>query len=177
VEDGGVTHRLLVVRHASTSAAPPTRRGTDHDRTLDGKGKRQLPSIRDGVREFGQPLDVVLASTAARVRQTVAGMLPADFEPANISWFDQLYLADVRTLFTVLRAVSERHQRVAVCGHNPGLHELALDLVGDQAPGALAAGFPTGAMAAFDIDVAWAELVAGAGRLVNLRAPKRSRDA
>jgi phosphohistidine phosphatase len=69
-------------------------------------------------------------------------------------------------------------------GHNPGLHELALTLVGDGAASAgrprsavaaaerLEKGFPTGALAELTIAVPWRAVAAGSGRLVRFLAPR-----
>jgi phosphohistidine phosphatase len=165
-----VTHRLLVVRHAST--APAARGQADFDRSLDAKGEHQLGSMQVSFRELGEPVDLVLASTAQRVRETVAGLL--DVDTARIEWSTGLYLAEARSLLEALREVPEDDGRVALCGHNPGVHQLALDL-SDEPPDELAASFPTGAMAAFDIEGSWAELGPGAATLVGFRAPPKRR--
>jgi phosphohistidine phosphatase len=168
----GVTHRLLVVRHASTSPAASGQ--SDFDRSLDAKGEHQLASMKVGFRELAEPVDLVLASTAQRVRETVEGLLPPGFDDTRISWSTGLYLAGARSLFEALLELPDDYDRVALCGHNPGVHQLALDLT-DEPPDELAAGFPTGAMAAFDIEVGWAEIGPGSGQLVDFRSPPKRR--
>ena len=60
-------------------------------------------------------------------------------------------------------------------GHNPGLEDLALLLVGSGDKGRreqLAAKFPTGAAATLSFDGAWAGLEAGAARIDSLFTPR-----
>ena len=61
-------------------------------------------------------------------------------------------------------------------GHDPGIHRLALDLAaaGDKAElAALAAKFPTGALARLELPVAaWRELAGQPGRLLGFWIPR-----
>ena len=64
-------------------------------------------------------------------------------------------------------------------GHNPGMHELALTLVGADAltqgspdTQRLAEGYPTAALAEFAIDGSWRSLGEGGGRLLRFVKPK-----
>jgi phosphohistidine phosphatase len=166
-----VTHRLLVVRHASTS--PAAYGEDDFDRTLDAKGEHQLVSMRANFRELAEPVDAVLASTAARVRETVAGLLP-DHADSKVEWSTGLYLAGASKILEALRELPEELTRVGLCGHNPGVHQLALDLL-DEPPDELTKGFPTGAMAAFDVETSWAELAPATAKLVAFRSPPKRR--
>ena len=67
-------------------------------------------------------------------------------------------------------------QSVMVIGHNPGLHDLAVQLAGGaRDPGdarRLAEGFPTGALAEFVIPGAWRTLGPGGGRLHRFVCPR-----
>jgi phosphohistidine phosphatase len=164
-----VTHRLLVVRHAA--AAPAAPHDSDHDRVLDAKGRGSLPWLARRIDAVAAPVGLVVASTAARVRETVAGMAVT----APIAWSKDLYLADVEVLFEILRELDDRHDRVVLCGHNPGVHQLVLDLDAEEPGAALEKGFPTAAVAAFDLDVDWRDLEPGVGRLVEFSWPKRDR--
>lgn len=68
---------------------------------------------------------------------------------------------------------------ILVIGHNPGLHDLALALMGPAGAalgGAsarrLAEGYPTAALAEFAIAAHWPDLAEGGGRLVRFVSPK-----
>ena len=91
---------------------------------------------------------------------------------------DGLYLADSDALLARLRQLGDESS-VLVVGHNPGLYELALDLVGDD-PAArpeppvmrLLDGYPTASLAIFEVPAPWASLGRGAGRLVRVQRPE-----
>jgi phosphohistidine phosphatase len=102
---------------------------------------------------------------------------------------DALYLASARSMLDVLHDVTETVRSVLLIGHNPGMHELAMILVGAQAftqnalvphghfdaPDLLAKlseGYPTGALAEFTIAGPWGTLGEGGGRLQHFVAPR-----
>jgi phosphohistidine phosphatase len=75
-----------------------------------------------------------------------------------------------------LRAVGKEHRHVLVVGHNPGLHALALDLVGKGERGLiaeLAKKFPTAAIAVLRVPGdRWSGLKRGAARLDRFVKPR-----
>jgi phosphohistidine phosphatase len=82
-----------------------------------------------------------------------------------------------------IRNVAETVRSLMVIGHNPGLHDLALTLVGAHAMSSnarlmrqLAEGFPAGGLAEFTIARAWRDLGEGGGegggRLVRFLNPR-----
>lgn len=56
-------------------------------------------------------------------------------------------------------------------GHNPGLHELAVALAGDDDE-RLKAEFPTASLAEFTVAAPWGAVAAGGGRLVRFLSPR-----
>jgi phosphohistidine phosphatase len=82
-------------------------------------------------------------------------------------------------LIAALHGVAETVRSVLLIGHNPGLHDLALVLAGPSAMAsatemtrAMAAGFPTGALAEFLVAGSWWDLREGGGRLVRFLTPR-----
>jgi len=161
--------RLFLLRHAKASWS----RDADHERPLAPRGERVLPGVGlaiDGLLE--RPLDLVLASTAARVRATLAGVLPRLSPPHDVRWQRSLYLADVDTLFGELRELPGATRDVLLCGHNPGLHELALALLSnDEGSSKLDDGLPPAGLVVIDIADDWADVDAGSGTLVAYVTP------
>lgn len=162
--------RLFLLRHAKASWS----RDADHERPLAPRGERALPGVGlaiDGYLE--RPLDLVLASTAARVRATVNGVLPRLSPPIDLRWQRSLYLAGVDVLIEELRDLSDSVRDVLICGHNPGLHELALTLLADDGESIdqLDDGLPPAGLVVIDIDGEWCDLEAGSGRLVAYLTP------
>ena len=169
-------HQLLLLRHAKAIPDDPTL--LDHARPLTPRGRDDAAAMGAAMRNLGLAPDVVLVSSALRTRQTLAALEPWDDTPL-VEPLDQLYLAPPERLLAVLRAVAETARRVLLIGHNPGLHELAVLLAGDQAISgddpasrALAEGFPTGTLAEFAVPGPWHGLDMGRARLLRCLRPR-----
>ncbi len=176
-----IMRQLILLRHAKSSwddAAIP-----DRDRPLNARGRRSAAAMRRAMRELGLTPDVVLVSTARRTMETLEALEPWDDMPL-IEPMDSLYLANPMQLTAALHGVAETVRSVLLIGHNPGMHDLALILAGPQAINAggpaeraLAAGFPTGALAEFVIAGSWWDVREGSGRLVRFLTPRMLEDA
>lgn len=166
-------HQLLLLRHAK---AERVRDGqSDHDRALSPSGREAALHLRARLRGLGIAPDVVLVSTAKRARETLDCIDFWDERP-NIETLDALYMATAPRLLDLLRGLRETMRSVMVVGHNPGLHECALDLAaGATAPGeahaALAKGFPTTRLAEFLVLTPWHDLRARNARLQRVIDP------
>ncbi|MDQ1463189.1 MAG: phosphohistidine phosphatase [Actinomycetota bacterium] len=157
--------RLFILRHAKSA---PSAHGTpDHDRPLAPRGRRALAGVATEIASHlgGRPLDVVLCSTATRARETAAGVL-ATVASREERDDPRLYLADVEQLLELLAELPDDVATALVCGHNPGLHELALTLIGDDAaPAALRQGLPTAGLVVVDLELAWTSIGPGTATL------------
>ena len=168
--------QLLLLRHAKSAwddAAMP-----DRDRPLNARGRRAVAAMRQAMRDLGLAPDVVLVSTARRTMETLEALEPWDDTPL-VDPLDSLYLADSLQLAAALHGVPETVRSVLLIGHNPGMHDLALGLAGPKAlrgggvhERALAAGFPTAALAEFLVAGSWSDLREGGGRLVRFLTPR-----
>ncbi len=176
-------HRLFILRHAKAATHPPTASGGDHDRPLAARGAAVLPRVARSIADQleGHPLDLVLCSTSTRTRETVD--LVAQAEPAvaaaRLKLDAKLYLADSARLLKALRKVHDDKATVLLCGHNPGLHQLALLLLGDdgsdngseQVLARLRYDLPTAGLVVVDLDGSWTSVGTGPGiRGAKLRA-------
>ena len=188
---GSITalRQLLLLRHAKSLWDDP--KLSDHARPLNTRGRAAARAMRLAMRDLGLAPDLVLVSSARRTLQTLEALAPWDKLPL-IESTDALYLASARSMLSVLHDVAETVRSVLLIGHNPGMHELAMILVGAQAftqaglthggttqPGPenamlerLAEGYPTGALAEFSIAGPWATLGEGGGRLQHFVAPR-----
>ncbi len=179
--------QLLLLRHAKSLWDDP--KLSDHARPLNGRGRSSARAMRLAMRELGLSPDLVLVSSARRTLQTLEALGPWDDVPL-IEPMDALYLASARAMLDVLHGVTETVRSVLLIGHNPGMHELAMILVGAHAftqlapqPGSgdqtaatdtlqrLAEGYPTGALAEFSVAGPWSGLGEGGGRLLRFLAP------
>lgn len=168
--------QLLLLRHAKSAWDDATM--PDRDRPLNARGRRSATVMRQAMHDLGLAPDVVLVSTSRRTQETLEALEPWDDAPL-IEPMDSLYLANSIQLMAALHGVAETVRSVLVIGHNPGLHDFAVSLAGplamasgSEAARALAAGFPTGALAEFVIAGSWWDLREGGGRLVRFLTPR-----
>lgn len=118
--------RLLLLRHAKSSWSQP---GTaDFDRPLNDRGRSAAVQMGNKLRSEAVSVDLIFASTAQRVCETLDGLLPAWGWVGSVIWEKQLYLATPERLMTQLTALDADWSTVMVVGHNPGLSELAMHL-------------------------------------------------
>ncbi|HVY15660.1 MAG TPA: histidine phosphatase family protein [Rhodopila sp.] len=168
--------QLLLLRHAKSSWDDASI--SDRDRPLNARGRKAAVAMRLAMRDLGLLPDVVLLSPARRTIETLEALEPWDETPL-IEPMESLYLADPTRLLAALHGVAETARSVMLVAHNPGLHDLAMMLVGPRAmahPGpiekSMAEGFPTGALAEFVVAGSWWDLREGGGKLVRFLTPR-----
>ena len=117
----------------------------------------------------------MLCSSARRARETLAELKPALGDRAEVLVTDDLYGADAGEILHRLGEVDQNTASVMIIGHNPGLHDLALELTGDGDAAAISqlhTKFPTGALATLQLGrIRWDELAAGQAYLAALVVP------
>lgn len=165
---------LTVVRHAKSSWGDSAL--DDFDRPLNKRGHKAALQMGEELKKRGFKFDLVLASPALRVRETLQGIqqgygeeLPVEFEP-------QIYDASEATLFKLVRRIPERAHAPMLAGHNPGLQQLILALARQDDGGLrerVAANLPTGAVALVELPAPrWAEAMEGSGLIRELILPR-----
>jgi phosphohistidine phosphatase len=168
----GAVSSLYLLRHAK---AVPQSEGTDRERALEQKGRRGAQAVAAWIAEHRLSPELVLCSPSLRTRQTLDIVAPAFAHPPQILFEDGLYLATTRQLMVRLKQIPAGVKSAMVIGHNPGFQELA-SILSDVATGPLptriAAGFPTGALAGYDIAVPWSALDRRRAHLVTFVTPK-----
>jgi phosphohistidine phosphatase len=167
-----VQHQLLLMRHAKSSWDSNAR--TDFERPLAKRGRKAAPRIGKWLEARELVPDQIVSSPAERARQTslaVADVLHLD--TSLIRWEPDVYDASRSTLVALIRACSERLQRVMLVGHNPGFEEFLEWVCAKQTPapqdGKL---LPTAAVAVLAFDLRWREVARGSGSLIDLVRPR-----
>jgi phosphohistidine phosphatase len=122
------SRQLLILRHAKSSWSDPG--ANDFERTLNHRGRMAAPQVGRKLRQEKIDVDIVLASSAVRVRETLELLLPAWQYDGPVSWEKQLYLASPETLGQQIAALHSNWNRAMIVGHNPGLSQLASLLTG-----------------------------------------------
>ena len=151
-------HRLAVIRHAKAEQTAPT----DFERELTARGRADAAAAGAWLAGFGVEPDRALVSAAARAAQTWTGLAAGAAWTLEADLDRGLYAAGPDTALDVLRALDEDCGCAVIVGHNPTIEILAQlldDGDGDEAAAnEMAAGFPTSAVAVFDLTDPWAGL-------------------
>lgn len=163
--------RLGLLRHAKSDWDDMSKR--DFDRGLNDRGRKGAKLMGEHIRSSGAKWDHILASPAERVKRTLAS---ADLV-TEITFRERAYLADSPQLMALLREMPDTHDAILVAAHNPGLQELALDLVPPEAEGELydeiMQKYPTASYAVLELDIeSWADVAPGCGKLTHFARPR-----
>ena len=169
---------LYLLRHGKSSWADP--QNADFDRPLTRRGQRAAAWIGTQLAARSWQPALVLASPAARTRQTF-DILNAAYTKASrptvplmVQYQREIYLASAEELFRRIAALPEDIPSVLLIGHNPGLHDLALSLASgaEETVALLRRGLPTAALAVLMLDAAkWSNVTSGCGHLEALIIP------
>jgi phosphohistidine phosphatase len=165
---------LSILRHAK--AAPANSEQDDYERPLTKGGAKDAANIGTYLRTKKLRPDLVLCSGATRTRATLERVLAELGEPApEVRYERALYHPSPAALLKTLQNVAAAPQHVMIVGHNPELHALCVELIGQgntKDVSALTSKLPKSALAIIELDVAdWQEVRAGSGRLARFITP------
>jgi len=164
---------LTLLRHAKSGWDDPVTR--DFDRPLNPRGRRAARTVGREMKAQGLAFDLVLASPARRVIETLEEVVAA-FGPIQPEYDERLYLASTATLVEIVHGTPDEVERLLLVGHNPGLEEIALRLSGsDEAGlrGKVEVKYPTATVAEIELPVeSWAEVKEGMGRIERFIRPR-----
>ena len=164
---------LMILRHAKTERAGPGER--DRDRELTKRGRGDAAAIATYMAHNDLMPDLALVSPSRRTQQTwdiLAAGFPRTPRRSNE---DRIYNAGTGDLLALIAETSGAPS-LLVIGHNPGLHDLSLQLVasGDVKMHArLLEKLPTSGLVVIDLAVdKWSQLRPQSGRLVHYMTPR-----
>jgi phosphohistidine phosphatase len=165
---------LTIVRHAKSSWGNEDL--DDFDRPLSKRGQKAALQIGEELKKRGFKFDLVLASPALRVRETLEGIQWGYGEQLAVEFEPEIYDASEATLFKLVRRIPERAHAPMLVGHNPGLQQLILALTRQDDGGLrelVAANLPTGAVALVELPAPrWAEMMEESGLIRELILPR-----
>jgi phosphohistidine phosphatase len=119
--------RLTLLRHGH--AEPLEAAPEDFVRQLTERGRREARDMGERLARAGLVPGRILASSAQRTRATAQLAAAALGLPAaQIHTLDELYNADERRLWEVVRREAGSVRHVLLCAHNPGISRLAGEL-------------------------------------------------
>ena len=165
--------RLLLLRHAKTERAELGE--GDRDRKLTARGRADAPVIGAYLARHGLVPQLVLLSPVTRAEETWALIAPTFTKAPRVVKDERIYNADPNQLMALL-AETEEAKSLVLVGHNPGLHDLAVQLIasGDvEARERIAEGLPTSGLVVIDLAFDdWSRLHPHAGRLERFVSPR-----
>jgi phosphohistidine phosphatase len=165
--------RLMLLRHAKTERAAPGER--DRDRKLMNRGRADAPLIGAYLAHHGLVPDLGLVSTAKRAQETWALIAAAFAKAPRLVSDERIYNAGPEALIGIIGETRKAHTLLIV-GHNPGLHDLALQLIasGDvDMREQLNEKLPTSGLVVIDLPIEdWSLLHPHAGRLERFVSPR-----
>jgi phosphohistidine phosphatase len=151
----------------------------DYERGLTERGVTDAQLMSEAIEAIDPPPDLVICSGARRARETLEAVAQGLPPEAEVRFDDRLYdrfEANSPTLLEVLRETPDACTSVLVVGHNPVLHDLAVELAADgEELQALAGKFPTAALASLEFDLPWQRLAGSTARLTAFTRPAQLR--
>jgi len=144
--------RLILFRHAKAEPRGPGQ--ADFDRPLAPRGRDDAAIIARALAERGIAPDLALVSPARRTTETWISARDA-FPTAKVELCRDLYDAMPEAIQDAIAEVADRCDTLIVVGHNPGLQEVAVELLLDASAAEseqVADRFPTATAAVYAID-------------------------
>ena len=155
--------RLILMRHAEAGWHINM---DDHERPLSASGIRDAKKIGSWLKEKAYMPDEVISSTSVRTRETLSFLLldcPQIFERS-------LYLADADQMKSTLQTLLS--ETVILLAHNPGITELAHDLMNHEEKHENFMDFPAASTLVIDFKAdRWSEVKSDSGIFVDFVMP------
>jgi phosphohistidine phosphatase len=171
--------RLLVLRHAKSEKAEAGM--PDRVRRLNARGLRDAAAVGAYIVRHGLAPDAALVSAAQRTRETWEQVAAELAVPPSPAYEERLYNSGGGAILKLIRQAGGAARTLLVIGHNPGLHDLARNLIasGDvEWREQLNERLPTAGLVVIDFAVeSWGKLHAHAGRLERFVTPRSLAEA
>ena len=155
--------RLILMRHAEAGWHINM---DDHERPLSASGIRDAKKIGSWLKEKAYIPDEVISSTSVRTRETLSYLFldcPQIFERS-------LYLADADQMKSTLKTLLS--ETVILLAHNPGITELAYDLMNHEEKHENFMDFPAASTVVIDFKAdRWSEVKSDSGIFVDFVMP------
>ena len=172
-DDITAMRRLMLLRHAKTERAAPGER--DRDRKLMQRGRADAAAVGAYMAHHGLVPELALVSPARRAQETWALAAAAFGKPPRMVSDERIYNATPQALADVIADAADAGTLLLV-GHNPGLQELAMQLIaaGDVAMREqLKEKLPTAGLVVIDLPVDdWSLIHPAAGRIDRFISPR-----
>ena len=159
---------LILTRHAKSSWDDPML--DDHERVLNGRGRRGAEAIGLWLGRLGLLPGEVLVSDAVRTLETWAGVADAAGAQATVRAMPELYHASPQEMLDALRTA--KADAVMMIAHNPGIASFAAGMVDEPPAHSRFRDYPTAATCIIEFDIAdWSEVERASGRVAEFVMP------
>jgi phosphohistidine phosphatase len=163
----------MLLRHGKTERGEPG--GRDRDRKLTKRGRAEAPLIGAYMARHGLVPDLALVSPARRATETWELVAACFDKPPQVASEERIYNADAEKLIAVL-SKPRGARSLLVVGHNPGIHDLAVQLIASgeaKARARVSEKLPTSGLVVIDLAFDdWPLLHPQAGRLERFVSPR-----
>lgn len=160
--------RLTILRHAKSDWGDA--KLDDFDRPLNDRGWKAARRMGSELKHRGIKFDLIIASPAARARETLDGLTEKLKPNVEIRFEPRMYLASEEDLLEIVRDLPESVDAPLFVGHNPGMHQLVLDLTREGSERSqIVHKFPTAALAQIELPAdRWRDVSQGSGKIAAL---------
>lgn len=162
--------KLYLIRHAKSSWDDPAL--GDFDRPLNHRGEKDAPRMGKRLKERGVVPDIMITSPAKRAQDTCKFIAKElHFSKEKIKKEEKLYHADADQLLEIIQHLPDlrdEEEVVLLFGHNPGLTELANNLLNEFID-----NIPTCGVVGTQFKIKkWSEARFGSGKMIFFDFPK-----
>jgi len=168
-----MSRRLLLLRHAKSAYPQGV---ADIDRPLGPRGREAAPLMGGYIAREGLRPDLAMVSPARRTQETWGAVRPF-LDGTREDTVPSIYEAPSARILDAIRSAPDDVKTLMVIGHNPGLGEAALRLVGDgpkELRRDLREKFPTAALAVIEFEAdRWEAIDEGRGTLLRYVRPRQ----
>lgn len=163
-----MVYQLTLLRHAKSAWDDATLK--DRERPLNKRGERDAPLMGQRLRDRRARPTLFLTSPAVRARRTAQIVAREIGYPKEFLQREEaLYLASPDQIIAILAEQDSSYRDVIVCGHNPGLTDLA-----NRLTGAGIDNIPTAGVVVISLALGtWADLDGTEGELVWFDYPRK----
>jgi phosphohistidine phosphatase len=138
---------LVLIRHAKSSWKHHELK--DYQRPLNGRGRRDAPLMAERFSHLEPKPDLLVSSHAVRAQETAKAFAQdLGYPVERIKLNESIYEASSETLLDIIGELSDKCERVALFGHNPGFTNLVETLTAENI-----INLPTAGVAVIDLPI------------------------
>ena len=156
--------QLILIRHAKAEDG-----SDDRQRALTKRGLADATAVGQLLARAGCRPELAVVSPAVRAAQTWDRVQAGLAAPVPLVLDEDIYRNRVDLLFELVQRLPAELASLVLVGHNPAVAEFGYlldDGAGDPAARAeLLSGYPTSAVATFELSAGWDQLLAGSATL------------